>query len=215
MASLRFSFGTMGSGKSTLALQIHHNLSSRGLTGILCSQLDRAGGKVSSALGVSADAVQVSPGFNLYEFALKEREDKGSLDYMICDEAQFYSVDQIEQLARVVDELDAEVYAFGLLTSFQGELFEGTRRLLELSDERIEVQVEARCWCGRRATHNARLVEGEQVYDGDLVVVDDPEDQKVTYELRCRQHWLEGDSGPERQVVPIHAPHKEMKAANG
>ena len=67
MASLRFSFGTMGSGKSTLALQIHHNLTSRGLFGILCSQLDRAGGKVSSALGVSADAVQVSPGFNLYD----------------------------------------------------------------------------------------------------------------------------------------------------
>ena len=215
MAALRFSFGTMGSGKSTLALQIHHNLSARGLTGILCSQLDRAGGKVSSALGVSADAVQVSPSFNIYEFALKEKENNGSLDYMICDEAQFYSVEQIEQLARVVDELEAEVYAFGLLTSFQGELFEGTRRLLELSDERSEVQVEARCWCGRRATHNARLVEGKQVYDGDLVVVDDPEDQKVTYELRCRQHWLEGDSGPERQVVPIHAPHKEMKAANG
>ncbi len=165
--------------------------------------------------GKSTLALQIHHNLSLYEFALKEREDKGSLDYMICDEAQFYSVDQIEQLARVVDELDAEVYAFGLLTSFQGELFEGTRRLLELSDERIEVQVEARCWCGRRATHNARLVEGEQVYDGDLVVVDDPEDQKVTYELRCRQHWLEGDSGPERQVVPIHAPHKEMKAANG
>ncbi len=47
----------MGSGKSTLALQIHHNLTSRGLRGILCSQLDRADGKVSSALGVSADAV--------------------------------------------------------------------------------------------------------------------------------------------------------------
>jgi len=215
MASLRFSFGTMGSGKSTLALQIHHNLSSRGLFGILCSQLDRAGGKVSSALGVSADAVQVSPGFNLYDFALKEKENNGSLDYMICDEAQFYSVDQIEQLARIVDEIGAEVYAFGLLTSFQGELFEGTRRLLELSDERIEVQVEARCWCGRRATHNARLLEGKQVYDGDLVVVDDPEDNKVTYELRCRQHWLDGDSGPDREVVPIHAPHKEVKSANG
>ena len=57
MARLRFSYGTMGSGKSTLALQIHHNLSSRGLNGLLCSQLDRADGKVSSALGVSADAV--------------------------------------------------------------------------------------------------------------------------------------------------------------
>ena len=215
MASLRFSVGTMGSVKCSLSLHIHHNLSSRGLFGILCSQLDRAGGKVSSALGVSADAVQVSPEFNLYDFALKEKENNGSLDYMICDEAQFYSVDQIEQLARVVDEIGAEVYTFGLLTSFQGELFEGTRRLLELSDERIEVQVEARCWCGRRATHNARLVEGEQVYVGDLVVVDDPEDQDVTYELRCRQHWLDGDSGPDRQVVPIHAPHKEVKSANG
>ena len=49
MAVLRFSFGTMGSGKSTLALQIHHNLKQRGLQGILCSQLDRSGGKVSSA----------------------------------------------------------------------------------------------------------------------------------------------------------------------
>ena len=117
MASLRFSFGTMGSGKSTLALQIHHNLSSRGLFGILCSQLDRAGGKVSSALGVSADAVQVSPEFNLYDFALKEKENNGSLDYMICDEAQFYSVDQIEQLARVVDEIGAEVYTCLLYTS--------------------------------------------------------------------------------------------------
>ena len=59
MAVLRFSFGTMGSGKSTLALQIHHNLKQRGLQGILCSQLDRAGGRVSSALGVSAEAIEL------------------------------------------------------------------------------------------------------------------------------------------------------------
>jgi len=70
MARLRFAFGTMGSGKSTLALQIHHNLSSRGLQGLLCSQLDRSGGKVSSALGVSADAVEVGPRLDLYELAL-------------------------------------------------------------------------------------------------------------------------------------------------
>jgi thymidine kinase len=94
-----------------------------------------------------------------------------------------------------VDDLGADVFAFGLLTSFQGELFDGTRRLLELADERVEVQVEARCWCGERATHNARLVDGVQVYDGELFVVDDPEDYVVTYELRCRRHWISGDSG--------------------
>ena len=205
MALLRFSFGTMGSGKSTLALQIHHNLTSRGLRGILCSQLDRADGKVSSALGVSADAVEVGPRLDLYDLALAMKERHGVLDYIICDEAQFYQTDQIDQLARVVDELDTDVYAFGLLTSFQGLLFDGTRRLLELADESVEVQVEARCWCGSRATHNARLVDGVQVYDGQLLVVDDPENHQVTYELRCRRHWLAGDSGPDGVRVTAHA----------
>ena len=196
MAVLRFSFGTMGSGKSTLALQIHHNLKQRGLQGILCSQLDRSGGKVSSALGVSADAVEVGPKLDLFEMALAVASRRGSLDYLVCDEAQFYRPEQIGQLARIVDELGADVFAFGLLTTFQGELFEGTRRLLDLADERVEVQVEARCWCGSRATHNARLVDGVQVYDGKLFVIDDPNDERVAYELRCRRHWLSGQTGP-------------------
>ena len=196
MAVLRFSFGTMGSGKSTLALQIHHNLKQRGLQGILCSQLDRSGGKVSSALGVAADAVEGGPKLDLFEMALAVASRRGSLDYLVCDEAQFYRPEQIGQLARIVDELGADVFAFGLLTTFQGELFEGTRRLLELADERVEVQVEARCWCGSRATHNARLVDGVQVYDGKLFVIDDPNDERVAYELRCRRHWLSGQTGP-------------------
>ena len=196
MAVLRFSFGTMGSGKSTFALQIHHNLRQRGLQGILCSQLDRSDGKVSSALGVSADAVEVGPKLDLFEMALAVASRRGRLDYLVCDEAQFYRPEQIGQLARIVDELGADVFAFGLLTTFQGELFEGTRRLLELADERVEVQVEARCWCGSRATHNARLVDGVQVYDGELFVVDDPNDDRVAYELRCRRHWLSGQVGP-------------------
>ena len=201
MARLRFSYGTMGSGKSTLALQIHHNLSSRGLNGLLCSQLDRADGKVSSALGVSADAVEVGPRLDLYELAMAMVERHGSLDYVVCDEAQFYTAVQVGQLARVVDELGADVFAFGLLTSFQGELFEGTKRLLELSDESAEIQVEGRCWCGERATHNARVVDGEQVYDGELFLVDDPDDHQIAYELRCRRHWLAGDSGDARRIT--------------
>ena len=56
MAQLRFTFGTMGSGKSTQALQIHHNLRARGLRTILTTQLDRSQGRVSSRLGLSADA---------------------------------------------------------------------------------------------------------------------------------------------------------------
>ncbi len=196
MATLRFSFGTMGSGKSTLALQIHHNLSSRGMRGLLCTRLDREGARVSSRLGVSADAVDVGPKLDLHELAASYAEHHGGLSYLVCDEAQFYTPEQVDQLARVVDELDADVHALGLLTDFRGRLFEGTARLLEVADVRTELQVEARCWCGSRATHNARLLDGVQVYDGDVVMVGDvASESTVSYELLCRRHWGAGETG--------------------
>lgn len=193
MAQLRFYFGTMGSGKSTMALQIHHNLTSRGLEVVLTTQLDREVGQISSRLGVSSEAEVISPDTDMYDLAVGQHDFAG-LDAMICDEAQFYEPRQIDQLAKVVDLLNIEVYAFGLLTSFQGELFPGTKRLLELADERKELQVESLCFCGRRATHNARFVGGRQVYAGALKVVGDTPDRsdaETTYELRCRYHWHE------------------------
>ena len=198
--ALRFTYGTMGSGKSTLALQIHHNLTHGGLKGALCSMLDRQGARVSSRLGASAEAIVVHPEVDLFAVA----HNKGTpYDYLVCDESQFYTPEQAEQLARAVDVLHVDVFAFGLLTDFRGRLFPGTARLLELADHSEPMQCEARCWCGQRATHNARLVDGVQVYEGELMVVDQPEVvPEVTYELRCREHWIEGRSGPD-PVPPI------------
>ena len=213
MAELRFFFGTMGSGKSTMALQIRHNLTGRGLDCLLITQLDRAVGKVSSRLGVSADALILDHTVDLFRVIGVEHRRGRGLHAVICDEAQFYEPPQVDQLARVVDELDIDVYAFGLLTSFQGELFDGTRRLLELADVRSEIQVEARCWCGGRATHNARLVNGRQVYDGALMVVGDTEriddaegevdhvDPEVSYDLRCRRHWMAEKDDPRQDAL--------------
>lgn len=187
----------MGSGKSTLALQIHHNLSSRDRHGLLLTKLDRDGTQVTSRLGVSAPAVEVSPDLDLFALA----SERLPLDFVVCDETQFYSVDQCDQLARIVDELGVDVYAFGLITDFRGLLFDGTRRMLEVADERVEMQVEARCWCGSRATHNARVVNGVVVYEGETVVVGDTSDAPseplfgdvVRYELLCRRHYLAGE----------------------
>lgn len=199
MATLRFSFGTMGSGKSTLALQIHHNLSSRGLRGRLLTRLDRDGTQISSRLGVSAPAMEVADGMDLYELAAAI----DGLQFLVCDEVQFYEPKQCDQLARVVDELDVDVFAFGLITDFRGLLFEGTRRMLEIADERVEMQVESRCWCGARATHNARLVNDVLVHEGETVVVGDMEAGEpplfgdvVRYELLCRRHYMGGATGP-------------------
>jgi thymidine kinase len=195
----------MGSGKSTLALQIHHNLSRRHQRGALLSQFDRDGARVSSRLGVSVDAIEVTPDLDLHHFALKTAGQFGRLDYLVCDEVQFYTPAQADQLARVVDDLGADVYAFGLITDFRGVLFDGTKRFLELADERVQLHVEARCWCGSRATHNARLVNGIVVYEGDVVVVGDTDaspdatplfGEVVTYELLCRSHYRTGVTGP-------------------
>jgi thymidine kinase len=176
--------------------------------------LDRQQGKVSSRLGVEAEADIVDASVNLFEIAREAFEITG-LDAMVCDEAQFYEPNQIEQLARVVDELHVDVYAFGLLTSFQGELFPGTARLLELADVRSQVQVEARCWCGSRATHNARLVNGIQVYSGALKVVGDTateeieETAEVTYELMCRKHWHAGLRRRQGEQLELLDHHEE------
>ena len=201
MATLRFSFGTMGSGKSTLALQIHHNLSSRHLRGLLLTKLDRDGSQITSRLGVSAPAIEVTPELDIFALAAAARP---ALSFLVCDEAQFYTIEQCNQLARVVDELGVDVYAFGLITDFRGLLFDATKRLLEIADDRVALQVEARCWCGQRATHNARLVNGRVVYEGETVVVGDTEDEPeqplfgdvVRYELLCRRHYASSTLGP-------------------
>jgi thymidine kinase len=188
----------MGSGKSTLALQIHHNLAVRDRQGLLLTKLDRDGTQVTSRLGVSAPAVEVTPDIDLFELA----QSRMPIDFVVCDEVQFYSIAQCDQLARVADDLNVDVYAFGLITDFKGLLFEGTKRMLEVANERVEMQVEARCWCGSRATHNARVVNGVVVYEGETVVVGDTSDvatpmfgDVVRYELLCRRHYVRGDMG--------------------
>ena len=89
------------------------------------------------------------------------------------------------------------MFSFRLLTDIRCRLFPGIARLLEIADVTEAIQCEARCWCGNRATHNARLVDGVQVYEGDLMVVDDPAvAPEVSYELRCREHWTSGQGRP-------------------
>ncbi len=196
MAELVFFSGTMDCGKSTLALQTDHNHSSRGRAGLVFTQMDRAGTSVlSSRLGLSVDAIEVEPAVDLRRVVVDHLSAGGRLDYLICDEAQFYTPAQIEQLAEVVDEFGIDVYAFGITTDFRTRLFPGSARLIELAD-RVEVlQVAALCWCGRRGTHQARTVAGAIVRDGDQVVVGDVDGAgagQVAYEVLCRDHHRRG-----------------------
>ena len=192
MAELIYYCGTMDSGKSTLALQTAHNHVSRGRSGILFTNRDRAGsGKISSRLGLTSEAIEVGVEMDLHRFVVESLSGGRRIDFVICDEAQFYSPDQIEQLARIVDGLGIDVYAFGILTDFRTRLFPGSARLVELADRVQTLQVEALCWCGERATHNARTVSGTMVTEGEQVVVGDTNaEDEIAYEVLCRRHHM-------------------------
>ena len=167
MATLRFSFGTMGSGKCTLALQIHHNLNDRGLKGLLLTKLDRDGSQVTSRLGVAAPAVEVTPDLDIH--ALRSTvaattwsaTRRSSTRWSSASSSPMWSTTRGRRVrVRSHHRLPRPV----------------VRRHEAIARDRRRpgpLQVEARCWCGDRATHNARLVNGEIVYQGEVVVVGD------------------------------------------
>jgi thymidine kinase len=194
VAELHFFTGTMDCGKSTLALQMDHNHRARRREGRIFTCHDRGGaGTVTSRLGLTVGAVEVGQDHDFWAYVVDTLTHGGRIDYLICDEAQFYTPRQVEQLARVADELQIDVFAFGILTDFRTRLFPGAARLVELADRVNVLQVEALCWCGRRATHNARTENGVMVTEGDVIVVGDVEERdtepaEVAYEVLCRLH---------------------------
>ena len=192
MAQLIYYCGTMDSGKSTLALQTAHNYESRGSHGLVFTNKDRAGaGIISSRLGLQSAAIEVDIDMDIFDFVDKAQRANGKLDYLIFDEAQFYESGQIDQLARIVDILGVDVFAFGILSDFRTSLFPGSMRLVELADRVNPLQVEALCWCGLRATHNARIVDGKMTREGEqLVPGDTAPDAQVLYEVLCRKHHM-------------------------
>jgi thymidine kinase len=211
-AHLRFFHGPMDCGKSTLALQVDHNQSRQGRHGLLVTQGDRsAAPQISSRVGLRRSAVEIQPDTDLRLLVRGQWADGHRVDYVIVDEAQFLSQEQVDQLAELVDESHVDVYAFGLTTDFRARLFPGTQRLLEIADDVQRIQVEVLCWCGLPAGLNARVVDGVMVRSGETVVVADTgppglpgqaagtgsgHSPAVRYQVLCRRHYVRGDLGP-------------------
>ena len=190
MAALIYFTGPMNCGKSTLALQVDYTEASAGRRGLLFTSFDRGGEAViSSRIGLSAAAIEVTPTFDFWGRVTDELTSGHRVDYLVCDEAQFYTEAQVNDLARIVDELGIDASCFGILTDFRTELFPGSRRLVELADRIEMLQARPRCWCGAPATHNARIVNGVMVVEGDQIAIGDMDAAAVVrYEVLCRRH---------------------------
>src|SRR3712207_9403737 len=94
----------MDCGKSTLALQVDHNQSRQGRRGLLLTQGDRsAQPQISSRVGLCREALEATAGTDVRLLVRDHWAAGHRVDYLIVDEAQFLTADQVDQLAELVD----------------------------------------------------------------------------------------------------------------
>lgn len=185
MAKLYFRYGAMGSSKTANAIMVDYNYRERGQKSlILKPQLDTRDGDrvVGSRSGLRA------PCLFFEELSSINPRD---YDCIIVDEAQFLTKAQVQQLVDIVDQLDVPVICYGLRADFQQNLFEGSKWLLAWADTIEEVKTV--CWCGRKATCNARISGGRVVKAGEQIMLGGNE----SYVALCRRHWAEGKLTPD------------------
>ena len=183
MSKLYFRFGAMNCGKTTALLQVAHNYEEKGMKVIVIkSSIDKKGNKnIVSRLGIDREVdLLIKP----TEKILKKINTDG-ISCILVDEVQFMKKKQIKELWAITKLKNIPVICYGLKTNFKGELFEGTKAIIELADELEELATI--CRCGKKAKFNARLVDGNYVYNGDEVAIDGLE---ASYEPLCGKCYL-------------------------
>jgi thymidine kinase len=189
VAKLHFYYSAMNAGKSTTLLQSSYNYNERGMnTLVLTPQIDtRYGlGKVTSRIGLEADAVAFDREFDLYDYVEKAMAQDPTIKCVLLDEAQFLTKAQVQQLGKITDILNIPVLAYGLRTDFVGEPFEGSKYLLALADTLIELKTI--CHCGRKATMNLRMDENGTVVNAGEQIEIGGNDRYIAV---CRRHHRE------------------------
>lgn len=185
MAQLYYKYGTMNSGKTIEILKVAHNYEEQGKpVVIMTSALDTrdAFGVVSSRIGMRREAVAIDDEMDIFGYI--ERISPRPYCILI-DEAQFLRRHHVYDLARVVDELDIPVMAFGLKNDFRNELFEGSKHLLLLADKLDEIKTICQ-YCSKKATMVLRTEDGKPTYQGAQIQIGGNE----TYIPVCRKHYF-------------------------
>ncbi len=183
MAKLYFKYGAMGSSKTANALITRFNYEERGMrVWLIKPSVDVRDGAdvIRSRIGLTAQAEIITPDVDLFH----EYQKHADCDVVIADECQFFTVAQVDQLRRIVDELDVPVLCYGLRTDFLTHTFEGSHRLFEIADSITEIKTI--CSCGKKAIVNARIdSEGKIVTEGGQIMLGGND----AYVAMCHACW--------------------------
>lgn len=197
MAKLYFKYGVMGSSKTANAIMTVYNYNSLNQKALIVKpEVDNRtpGNIIESRTGIRYSCLYFSELRNLDVDKLKEYA------AIIVDEAQFLTTEQVDWLTYLVDDLDIPVLCYGLRADSMGHLFEGSKRLFEVADSIQEIKTV--CWCGRKATYNARFdTDGNVIKSGNQIEIG----ANDKYIGLCRKHWKLGDIGEARKLeLGIH-----------
>lgn len=179
MSKLYFKFGAMASSKTANALMTRFNYEEKGNHVWLIKPdldnrddyTDENGVRVTvvkSRIGLSAVADVVGRDEDIHArfVALNEVQ---HIDVIICDECQFLTAAQVDQMKYIAEYCDTPVLCFGLRSDFLTQLFEGSKRLFEIADSITEIK--SVCRCGKKAIVNARIADGRVVTVGDQIEI--------------------------------------------
>lgn len=185
---LYFRYGTMGSAKTALLLTTAYNFEERGMRYVCMKPIidtREERNVIHSRIGIERECTWIMADTDLYQLAMKLCEEAGCIiDWFLIDECQFLTAEQVDQLARLVDDFGCNVICYGLRTDFRTRLFEGSRRLFEVADTIDEIK--STCTCGRKTIVNARIgANGDMVEEGAQVEIGG--DDK--YIAVCRNCW--------------------------
>lgn len=171
-SKLYYKYGPMNTGKSAFLLMDAHSFETRGIS-VLCLKpsTDNRDGVdiIKSRIGISRPCVPIFPDSDVYTM-FKDKVKNENIRWILVDECQFLTEEQVSQLRALVDDFDVNIKCYGLRTDFQTKLFKGSKRLFELADDIEEMKIS--CGCGRKALFNARFNEiGELVTSGEQILI--------------------------------------------
>ncbi len=185
-----FKYGAMNSGKSLELIKIAHNYRENGIDVLVIKpNIDsREKNKVFSRTGLKWEAIEAATND---PDAMLEILKQNQQEIILFEESQFFSKEVIDVIVNYAYEKQLKaIIFFGLKVDFRGELFEGSKRIIELADKLEEST--SICWCGKKARQNARVVNGKVTKDGPTILIDDDK-TKVEYVTLCNYHFNTGE----------------------